>query len=75
MTITVYLELTRWLIRMSRDIKVEQFTLAYKGQTLLKDADLTIIHGRKYGLIGPNGSGTSSLSPSLLSPFVFLDTV
>lgn len=35
--------------------------MAYKGQTLLKDADLLIAHGRKYGLIGPNGSGKSTL--------------
>lgn len=46
---------------LSRDIVLEQFTVAYKGQVLLKDADLTIVHGRKYGLIAPNGAGKSTL--------------
>jgi len=44
-----------------KDIKVESFTLAYKSMILLRDADLTIAHGRKYGLIGPNGTGKSTL--------------
>jgi len=45
----------------AKDIKVTQFTLAYKSMVLLRDTDLTIAHGRKYGLIGPNGSGKSTL--------------
>lgn len=59
---------------MSRDVKIEQFTLAYKGQTLLKDADLAITHGRKYGLIGPNGSGTYRiiLVPSLSCVYLLI---
>jgi len=28
---------------------------------LLRDTDLKIVHGRKYGLIGPNGTGKSTL--------------
>jgi ATPase subunit of ABC transporter with duplicated ATPase domains len=44
-----------------KDIKVDQFSLAYKSMVLLKDTDLSIVHGRKYGLIGPNGSGKSTL--------------
>jgi len=45
----------------SKDIKIEQFTLAYKSMELLRDTDLKIVHGRKYGLIGPNGTGKSTL--------------
>lgn len=40
-----------------KDIIVESFTLACKDQVLLKDADLKIVHGRKYGLVAPNGAG------------------
>ena len=42
----------------ARDVRVEGITLSYKSQPLLVDTDLIITHGRKYGLIGPNGSGT-----------------
>lgn len=45
----------------TKDIKIEQFTLAYKSMVLLRDADLRISYGRKYGLIGPNGTGKSTL--------------
>jgi len=45
----------------TKDIKIEQFTLAYNSMVLLRDTDLTIVHGRKYGLIGPNGTGKSTL--------------
>eukprot|EP01130_Rhizamoeba_saxonica_P015662 TRINITY_DN7075_c0_g1_i2.p1 TRINITY_DN7075_c0_g1~~TRINITY_DN7075_c0_g1_i2.p1 ORF type:complete len:661 (+),score=207.90 TRINITY_DN7075_c0_g1_i2:81-1985(+) len=45
----------------SKDIHLEGFTLAYESHVLLKDADLHIIHRRKYGVIGPNGCGKSTL--------------
>jgi ATP-binding cassette subfamily F protein 1 len=45
----------------AKDIKIEQFTLAYNSVVLLRDTDLKIAHGRKYGLIGPNGTGKSTL--------------
>lgn len=41
----------------ARDIRIEGITLSYKGQPLLVETDLIITHGRKYGLIGPNGAG------------------
>jgi len=45
----------------AKDIKIEAFTLAYESTVLLRDADLTVAHGRKYGVIGPNGTGKSTL--------------
>ena len=45
----------------SRDIKVEGFSVSAKGKELLRDASLTIAAGRRYGLVGPNGKGKSTL--------------
>jgi ABC-type molybdenum transport system ATPase subunit/photorepair protein PhrA len=42
---------------LSRDIRVEKFTLSYQSKVLFKDADLRVGFGHKYGLIGPNGAG------------------
>ena len=46
---------------LSDDIKIEGFSIAAKGKQLYNNADLKIIHGRKYGLIGPNGKGKTTL--------------
>ncbi|KAI9362126.1 P-loop containing nucleoside triphosphate hydrolase protein [Zopfochytrium polystomum] len=45
----------------SRDLQVEKFTLQAYGRTLIKESDLSLINGRRYGLIAPNGSGKSTL--------------
>lgn len=45
----------------SMDIKVESFSIAAKGKDLFKNASLTIVAGRKYGLVGPNGKGKTTL--------------
>ncbi|KAF6769085.1 hypothetical protein AHF37_12221 [Paragonimus kellicotti] len=37
------------------DIKVENFSIAAKGKDLFINASLQITHGRRYGLVGPNG--------------------
>lgn len=44
-----------------KDIKLNQFDISRGDKQLLKNTDLTIVHGRKYGLIGPNGMGKTSL--------------
>ena len=46
---------------MSKDIKVDRFDISYPGRTLFKDANLLLAHGRKYGLVAPNGVGKSTL--------------
>ncbi|XP_006650232.1 ABC transporter F family member 4 [Oryza brachyantha] len=44
-----------------RDIVLENFSVSARGKELLKNASLRISHGRRYGLVGPNGMGKSTL--------------
>jgi len=43
------------------DIKVENFSISAKGKTLFNNASLLIAQGRRYGLVGPNGHGKTTL--------------
>merc|ERR1719414_157942 len=43
------------------DIKVDKFSIAAKGKDLFRDASLLIAQGRRYGLVGPNGHGKTTL--------------
>ena len=43
------------------DIKVHQMTIRAKGKILLENTTLTIAAGRRYGLVGPNGKGKSTV--------------
>ncbi|OWR48360.1 ATP-binding cassette sub-family F member 1, partial [Danaus plexippus plexippus] len=43
------------------DIKVENFSISAKGQDLFVNATLLIANGRRYGLVGPNGHGKTTL--------------
>lgn len=43
------------------DIKVENFTISAKGNDLFVNANLLIANGRRYGLVGPNGHGKTTL--------------
>lgn len=43
------------------DIKVENFSISAKGNDLFVNASLLIAHGRRYGLVGPNGHGKTTL--------------
>lgn len=50
----------------SKDIKVENFDLYVgQGQRILSDASLTLAYGRRYGLVGQNGIGKSTLLRAL----------
>ncbi|KAF0922347.1 hypothetical protein E2562_032591 [Oryza meyeriana var. granulata] len=44
-----------------RDIVLENFCVSARGKELLRNASLRISHGRRYGLVGPNGMGKSTL--------------
>ena len=44
-----------------KDIQVSNFTITYGGQVLLDGADLRLAYGRRYGLIGRNGIGKTTL--------------
>jgi ATP-binding cassette subfamily F protein 2 len=46
---------------MSRDIKINNFSITFHGAELLVDTHLELSVGQRYGLIGANGSGKSSL--------------
>lgn len=46
---------------MSRDIKISNFSVTFHGVELLLDTKLELSVGQRYGLIGANGSGKSSL--------------
>ena len=43
------------------DINIERVTIGVPGKQLVIDANLRLVYGRKYGLIGRNGIGKSTL--------------
>jgi ATP-binding cassette subfamily F protein 2 len=45
----------------SRDIKIGKFSVSLHGIELIKDATLELNHGNRYGLIGLNGTGKSTM--------------
>lgn len=49
------------LLDTAIDIKVENFTISARGNDLFYNANLHISHGRRYGLVGPNGMGKTTL--------------
>ncbi|KAI8341529.1 P-loop containing nucleoside triphosphate hydrolase protein [Chlamydoabsidia padenii] len=49
----------------SRDIRIESFSLNYHGRVLIDNAVIELNFGRRYGLIGANGSGKSTFLASL----------
>jgi ATP-binding cassette subfamily F protein 3 len=49
----------------SKDIKVEGVDLSISGLRILTDTTLTLAYGRRYGLVGKNGIGKSTLLRAL----------
>ncbi|KAG1180719.1 hypothetical protein G6F35_016136 [Rhizopus arrhizus] len=49
----------------SRDIKIDSFSLNFHGRVLIDNASIELNFGRRYGLIGSNGSGKSTFLASL----------
>ncbi|EEH08680.1 ATP-binding cassette protein [Histoplasma capsulatum G186AR] len=49
----------------SKDVKVDSFDVAISGKRILTDASLTLAYGRRYGLVGQNGIGKSTLLRAL----------
>ncbi|KAI4460514.1 atp-binding transport protein-related [Holotrichia oblita] len=45
----------------TQDIRIENFDIAYGDRVLLKGADITLAFGRRYGLVGRNGLGKTTL--------------
>jgi len=46
---------------LSRDVKIGAFSVSTFGRELIKDTTLDLTYGRRYGLIGQNGSGKSTM--------------
>ena len=49
----------------SKDIKVDQIDISIAGKRILTDTNLTLAFGRRYGLVGMNGIGKSTLLRAL----------
>lgn len=49
-----------------QDILVPQFSVAVAGRELLKDSQLRLVLGRRYGLIGRNGIGKTTFLSALV---------
>ncbi len=49
------------LLENATDIKIEKFSISAAGKTLFNNATLSIAQGRRYGLVGPNGMGKTTL--------------
>lgn len=49
----------------SKDVQIDQFSVAAYGQQLVRDTQLTLLYGHRYGLVGQNGCGKSTLLRAL----------
>ncbi|GIC91303.1 putative AAA family ATPase GCN20 [Aspergillus udagawae] len=49
----------------SKDIKIDSIDISVGGLRILTDASLTLAYGRRYGLVGQNGIGKSTLLRAL----------
>lgn len=58
----------------SKDIKVDGFDISISGKRILSDASLTLAYGRRYGLVGQNGIGKSTLLRALARREVAIPT-
>uniref|UniRef100_A0A2S2QXM6 ATP-binding cassette sub-family F member 3 n=2 Tax=Sipha flava TaxID=143950 RepID=A0A2S2QXM6_9HEMI len=45
----------------AQDIRIENFDVAYGERILLQNTDVTLAYGRRYGLVGRNGLGKTTL--------------
>lgn len=49
----------------SKDVKIDSFDVSISGKRILSDTSLTLAYGRRYGLVGQNGIGKSTLLRAL----------
>lgn len=59
----------------STDVHISSLSLTFHGQELLADTSLELNSGRRYGLIGLNGTGTLLPASWPVWPFVLTTTV
>jgi ATP-binding cassette subfamily F protein 2 len=53
------------MIAGAKDVKIISFSLSFHGENLIEDTTLELSYGRRYGLIGRNGSGKSTFLEAL----------
>ncbi|KAF2722728.1 ATP-binding cassette, sub-family F, member 3 [Polychaeton citri CBS 116435] len=58
----------------SKDIKVDGIDVSISGKRILSDTNLTLAYGRRYGLVGQNGIGKSTLLRALSKREVLIPT-
>ncbi|RFU36242.1 hypothetical protein B7463_g54, partial [Scytalidium lignicola] len=58
----------------SKDIKVDSIDISIGGLRILADTSLTLAYGRRYGLVGQNGIGKSTLLRALARREVAIPT-
>lgn len=49
----------------SKDVKIDSFDISISGKRILTDSTLTLAYGHRYGLVGQNGIGKSTLLRAL----------
>lgn len=54
----------------AKSVQVENLSVSYFGVELVKEANLTLSYGQRYGLIGLNGSGKSTLLRAIASRMI-----
>jgi len=54
------------------DIRIENFDLAYGSKVLLQNASLVMAFGRRYGFVGRNGMGKTTLLKSISKRDLFI---
>ncbi len=52
-------------VAQSKDIQLDNFDISYGGHVILKDASLSLSFGRRFGLVGRNGIGKTTLLRAL----------
>ena len=50
-----------------KDVFLEQINVTNGGKNLIEDSELMLAHGRRYGLVGRNGTGKSTFLRALVS--------
>lgn len=74
----LHLSLHLWTIISSPDApacscsQLERFSISAHGKELFVNADLLIVAGRRYGLVGPNGLVFSNKSNALIWSFCYI---
>lgn len=48
-------------LKQSRDVKITSVSLVFHGRVLITDTTLELTYGRRYGLLGENGCGKSTI--------------